>query len=112
MEMPAYGSVNSVSSPQMQPERETFPPGIIVHGDNHFIVRGPRPEPETVRALVNHWSIIRIGAATPERLRRWRISTREFRENLAWAFVVPGDQPHTPAVQQLLVELQDRGIPI
>jgi hypothetical protein len=84
--------------------------GIIVHGDNHFIVRGPRPDRETALALVRHWSIIRIGAGTPAELAAWRISTKEFREDLEWATIVPGDGEISPAVAQLLSELAARGI--
>jgi hypothetical protein len=84
--------------------------GILVHGDNHFIVRGPRPEREIAYALVRHWSVIRIGAVTPPELARWRISTKEFRENLEWATVIPGDGATSPAVVQLLEELAARGI--
>ncbi len=87
-------------------------PGILVHGDNHFIVRGPRPDRTTALALVRHWSVIRIGAATPAELLPWTISTREFRENLEWAIVVPGESAHSPAVTQLLDELWARGIAI
>jgi hypothetical protein len=87
-------------------------PGILVHGDNHFIVRGPRPSRETALALVRHWSVIRIGAGTPAALAAWRISTRELRENLQWAIVVPGESAHSAAVVQLLAELRARGIPI
>lgn len=86
--------------------------GILVDGDNHFIVRGPRPNRGTALALVRHWSLIRIGAPTPPELRLWTISTREFRENLEWAIVVPGDTEHSPAVAQLLDELRARGIAI
>ena len=59
--------------------------GILVHGDNHFIVRGPHPGSRDGAALVRHWSVIRIGAATPAELAAWRISTKEFREDLEWA---------------------------
>ena len=69
--------------------------GILVHGDNHFIVRGPFPCRETALALVRHWSVIRIGAATPPALAAWQISSKEFRENLEWAIVVPGDSAHS-----------------
>ena len=86
--------------------------GILVHGDNHFIVRGPLPDRETALALVRHWSLIRIGGATPETLRPWRISTKEFREDLEWAIVAPGDREMTPAVVELLAELRGRGIPV
>jgi hypothetical protein len=91
--------------------------GILVHGDNHFIVRGPLPDRATALALARHWSIIQIqtgqtGQETPISLRSWSISTREFRENLEWAVVVPGDGEHSPVVVQLLSELSARGIRI
>jgi hypothetical protein len=86
--------------------------GILVHGDNHFIVRGPAPDRETALALVRQWSIIRIGGATPSCLEKWRISTREFREDLEWAIVVPGEKETSLAVSQLLAELEARGIAI
>jgi hypothetical protein len=86
--------------------------GILVHGDNHFIVRGPLPDRETVLALVRHWSIIQIGAATPPELDRWQIVTREFRENLEWAVVVTGQSQPSLAVRTLLDELAARGVTI
>jgi hypothetical protein len=86
--------------------------GILVHGDNHFIVRGPLPGAGTARALASHWSVIQIGAATPPALNQWRISSREFRENLEWAVMVPGDGETSPAVAELLDELCARGIAI
>jgi hypothetical protein len=86
--------------------------GILVHGGNHFVVRGRRPSREEALALARHWSMIRIGSATPAELAEWRISTREFRENLSWAAVVPGGGDHTEAVAQLLAELAGRGIPV
>ena len=86
--------------------------GILVLGDNHFIVRGPLPDRETALALARHWSLIQIGQATPIALQRWSISTREFRGNLEWAVVTPGDGEVTPAVAQLLVELLARGIAV
>jgi hypothetical protein len=86
--------------------------GILVHGDNHFIVRRPLPDRDVARALIRHWSIIQIGATTPPSLEEWRISTKEFRENLEWAVIVPGDSETSPAVTQLLDELSARGITI
>ncbi len=86
--------------------------GILVHGDNHFIVRGPLPTRDVALALVRHWSLIQIGATTPHALNQWRISSRELRENLEWAVIVPGDNEISPAVKQLLEELSSRGITI
>ena len=86
--------------------------GILVHGDNHFIVRGPLPDRDAALALVRHWSLIEIGRTTPACLERWRISTREFRESLTWAVVVPGDSEISPAVKEILLELSARGVVI
>jgi hypothetical protein len=84
--------------------------GILVHGDNHFIVRGPFPDRDAACALIRHWSIIQIGATTPPSLEKWRISTKEFREDLEWAVIVPGNSEISPAVVQLMDELSTRGI--
>ena len=86
--------------------------GILVHGDNHFIVRGPLPGCETALALARHWSVIQIGGATPPALAEWQIVVREFRENLEWAVVVSADTEISPAVSTLLDELAARGIAI
>lgn len=86
--------------------------GILVHGNNHFIVRGPMPDRRAALALVRHWSLIQIGAMTPEDLKNWRINSREFRESLEWAVVLPGDGELSPAVTVLLEELLARGIAI
>ena len=86
--------------------------GILVTGDNHFIVRGPLPNRQTALALVRHWSLIQIGQTTPAALQNWRIITREDRGNLEWAVTVPGDGEISPAVAQLLGELSARGIQI
>jgi len=86
--------------------------GILVHGDNHFIVHGPLPDRETAIALVRHWSLIQVGATTPSSLDGWSIVFREFRENLEWAVVVPGDGEISSAVTRLLEELSARGITI
>src|SRR6476620_3658394 len=82
--------------------------GILVHGDNHFIVRGPLPDRDVALALVRHWSLIEIGATTPPPLGRWSIVSREFRENLTWAVVVPGEREISRAVTSLLEELSQR----
>jgi hypothetical protein len=83
-----------------------------VHGDNHFIVRGPLPDGDVALALVQHWSLIRIGVTTPPPLDRWHIISRAFRENLEWAVVIPGDSEVSPAVTKLLEEMSARGITI
>ena len=86
--------------------------GILMCGDNHFIVNGPLPDRVSAIALARHWTIIQIGQATPSSLQGWSIVTRAFREDLAGAVLVPGDGEVTPAVAQLLHELSTRGITI
>ena len=86
--------------------------GLFVHGSNHFVVRGPRPDHPTALALARNWSLINIGAVTPPALAAWTISSREFRENLEWAVVLPGEDEMSPAIVQLLGELSARGIEI
>jgi hypothetical protein len=86
--------------------------GILVQGDNHFIVRGPRPDRASAIALARHWSIIQIGAATPPELGDWSIVTREFRENLRWAAIAPGHGDMNPEVARLLDEMRARGVEI
>jgi hypothetical protein len=86
--------------------------GILVHGDNHLIVRGPSPDRDIALALCRHWSLIQIGAITPPELEQWQIVSKAFRENLEWAVVIPGDSPASPAVVKLLDELSARGVAI
>jgi hypothetical protein len=89
--------------------------GILVHGDNHFVVRGPFPDRAAAMALARHWSVIEIGKKSPPELEGWRISTKEFREELEWAVIVPGSVPGeeaSPAVTVLLDELAGRGVRI
>jgi hypothetical protein len=86
--------------------------GILVCGDNHFIVSGPQPDRAAALELARHWSIIQISRTTPPSLQDWTIVTRAFREDLEWAVVVPGDGKVTPAVAQLLQGLSARGIKI
>ena len=86
--------------------------GILVHGDNHFIVEGPSPpDRTTAQRLAWRWERPQLGGAQPEPV-AWRIVTKAFRENLEWAVVLPGDQPVTAAVRQLLDELAARGVEI
>jgi len=86
--------------------------GILVHGDNHFIVQGPQPSREVVLELVRLWSVIQIGAMTPPYLEGWKIISKAFREDLQWAVVVEGSGETSPAVATLLDELSARGIPL
>ena len=86
--------------------------GILVHGDNHFILSGPLPDDAEALAMARHWTIIQIGDQKSVFFEQWEIRTKEFRENLEWAVVVPGDGDTSPAVSQLLAELIARGITI
>jgi hypothetical protein len=62
--------------------------GILVHGNNHFILPGPSPDEATALALVGHWSIVQIGEAKSSLFGQWQIGSKEFRENLEWAVIV------------------------
>jgi hypothetical protein len=86
--------------------------GILVHGNNHFILTGPRPDQADALALARHWSVIQIGAPKSEALGQWQIRTKEFRENLEWAVIVPADREPSPGAAELLAELAARGVTI
>jgi hypothetical protein len=86
--------------------------GILVHGNNHFILSGPLPDEEAALALARHWSLVQIGDEKVPVLGQWQIRTKEFRENLEWAMVVPGDRETSAGVVELLAELSARGVAI
>ena len=92
----------------MKPLQDGATIGLLVHGDNHFIVRGPLPERANALALVRHWSLIQIGAASPPHLSAWSIISRAFRENLSWVVIVPGAGEISTAIGELLEELGAR----
>jgi hypothetical protein len=86
--------------------------GILVHGNNHYILSGPQPNEAEALELVRHWGVIRIGEPISFAYGRWEIRTKEFRENLEWAVVVPDELETSAGVAELLGELSGRGIEI
>jgi hypothetical protein len=86
--------------------------GILIRGKNHFILSGPLPDETAALAPVRHWSIVQIGEAKSSSFGEWEIRSKEFRENLEWAVIVPGDRETSAGVAQLLGELSARGIAI
>jgi hypothetical protein len=56
--------------------------GILVHGENHFILSGPPPDEAAALAMARYWSIIQIGDQKSLSFEQWQIRTKEFRENL------------------------------
>jgi hypothetical protein len=86
--------------------------GILVHGNNHFILSGPPPTDASALALARHFSLIQIGKPKSLTFEKWQVRDKEFRENLEWAVVVPGDREPSLGVVQLLDELRARGIAI
>ena len=66
--------------------------------------------------MARHWSVIQIGIRHEEkallRYEKWEIQKKEFRENLAWAVVVPGNGETSEGVGQLLAEISARGVTI
>jgi hypothetical protein len=67
--------------------------GLLVHGDNHFITRGPLPDRQTAPALVQQGSFIRIGATAPPHLERWSISIQALRKGLEWGQIAQSRLP-------------------
>jgi hypothetical protein len=86
--------------------------GILVHGNNHFILKGPPPDEADAWGLVRYWSLIQIGIEKSQSFEQWEIRTKEFRENLEWAVIVPGDREVSPGAAELLGELARRGIEV
>ncbi|HEY4838910.1 MAG TPA: hypothetical protein VIH72_09895 [Candidatus Acidoferrales bacterium] len=86
--------------------------GILVHGDNHFILSGPLPDDASAIEIARHWSMIHIGGEKSPRFRQWEIRTKEFRENLEWAVIVPCESEISEGVLKLLAEISARGIQI
>ena len=86
--------------------------GILVHGNNHYILSGPLPNEAEALAIARNWSLVQIGEVKSQRFERWEIRNKEFRENLDWAVIVPGDGETSPGVAELLDELAARGVEI
>ena len=86
--------------------------GILVHGNNHFILSGPMPDEAGALGLVRHWSIVQIGEPMSSSFGQWQIKSKEFRESLEWAVIVPGDRETSQGVAQLLGELSSRSVTI
>jgi len=98
--------------------------GILVLGDNHLILSGPAPDDTAALAMARHWSVIQISGQSDGQISgqtsgdksssfgEWEIRRNEFRENLEWAVIVPGDGEVSPGVAQLLEELSARGVAI
>jgi hypothetical protein len=51
-----------------------------------------------------HFSVVKIGEPVSNAFEKWKIRNKEFRENLEWAVVVPGDSEISPGVSKLLAE--------
>ena len=86
--------------------------GILIQGTNHFILSGPRPTEAEAMALVRNWSVVQIGEVKSPKFAGWEIRNREFREDLQWAVIMPGDREISPGVAELLAELGARGVAI
>lgn len=86
--------------------------GILVHGDNHFVLSGPLPDDANAIEMARHWSMVQIGGEKSPRFGKWEIRTKEFRENLEWAVIVPGESKISEDILKLLEEISARGIQI
>jgi hypothetical protein len=86
--------------------------GILVHGNTHYILRGPKPTDQEALALARNWAIVVIGESKSPSFGNWQIREKEFRENLEWAVVLPGERAISAGVATLLSELAERGVEI
>ena|SRR5947209_7853774 len=86
--------------------------GILVHGNTHYILRGPPPTDQQALALARNWALVEIGESKSPNFRNWQIREKEFRENLEWAVVIPGEREVSAGVVSLLSELTARGLEI
>ena len=86
--------------------------GILVYGNHHLILDGPRPTAAEALALARNWSVVQIGETKSQKFGKWEIRNKEFRENLEWAVIVPGDRETSAGVAELLAELRARGVAI
>lgn len=86
--------------------------GILVYGNNHFILSGPEPTGEEAIQMARQFTVVEIGKTPASSFEKWEIRNKEFRENLEWAVVVPTDTEITRSVSQLLGELAERGVVI
>ena len=89
--------------------------GLIVYGEDHFLIRGPKPDAVMARYLVRRWifpSIEDLLRTSPPIPADWQITTSEFRENIEWTIVLSCDQDPTAAVAQLVSEIAARGVAV
>ena len=75
--------------------------GILVHGNNHYVLSGPRPSQAEALQLARNWSLLQIGEVKSQKFGQWEIRNKEFRENLEWAAIVPGDREISLGVAEL-----------
>jgi hypothetical protein len=52
--------------------------GILIHGNNHFILSGPLPDEAAPVAPVRNWSIVQIGEAKSSSFGEWEIRSKSF----------------------------------
>lgn len=65
------------------------------------------------RYLVRRWlrpTVEDLLGTSPPIPAEWKITTKEFREDIEWVVVVESETTVNPAVRQLLDELEARGI--
>ena len=89
--------------------------GIIVFGEEHFLVRGPEPDAPMAAYLVRRWifpSTEDLLGTSPPIPAGWRITSSEFRENIVWAVHLSCTNAPNSAVAKLLEEIETRGVRI
>src|SRR6266404_50335 len=51
--------------------------GILVHGNNHYILSGPLPNEAEALAMARNWSLVQIGEQASPIFQRWEIRNKE-----------------------------------
>lgn len=84
---------------------------LLVRGGNHLLIEGPRLNYQTAWVLMGRLEMPLIGEENPLSSEH-RIVTKAWREQIGVAMVFPCPEPQSPAVEALLGELSERGVPI
>jgi hypothetical protein len=79
--------------------------GTIVHGDNHFIVRGPLPDRDAARALFDTGPSFRLERQHRRCSRDGASARRSSEKTLEWAVIVAGNREISPAEYRLTLVL-------
>ncbi len=102
----------------LQVKRSTAPLGLIVYGEDHFLIRGPKPDAAMARYLVRRWifsSIEDLLGTSPPIPANWQITTSEFSESpvsaslkVVHGMMTPSAVRRLAGVRATMAETSDR----